>query len=72
MQQNVAVVYLVVAAILFLSGIFSGKVLKKDVLHGGVRLGILNSALLSIVWPLTCVCMVCGWVYDMVQAWKKL
>ena len=72
MVQKVEIAYLAVVVILFLSGIVLGRVLKKDILHGGVRLGVLNSALLSIVWPLTFVCMVCGWAYDIGQAWKKL
>jgi len=64
--------YAAVAVVLFLVGITFGKILKKDVLHGGIKLGIINSALLSSLWPITIICMLCGWGYEIVQEWKRL
>jgi hypothetical protein len=72
MANKVAFAYLFIAGLLFLCGILFGKVLKKDVLHGGVSLGVINSALLSMAWPLTVIFMIFGWAYDIVQEWKKL
>ena len=72
MNHSILTMYLTIAGFLFLCGIVLGMVLKKDVLHGGVRLGIVNSMLLAIAWPATIVSIVCGWIYDVEQAWRKL
>ena len=64
--------YLAVSCVFFLLGLVIGKVLKKDILHGKVMLGVMNSALLASVWPLAIVLCVVGWLYDAIQAWKKL
>ena len=64
--------YLTVTGLVFLIGLTIGKVFKKDMLHGKVMLGVLNSALLAIVWPLAIVLCIIGWFYDAIQAWKKL
>ena len=64
--------YLAVSCVFFLLGLVIGKVLKKDILHGKVMLGVMNSALLASVWPLAIVLCVVGWFYDAIQAWKKL
>ena len=72
MMHKVAMLYLAIAGFFALCGIVVGKILKKDVLHGGVQLGILNSVLLPAVWPVTIICILGGLIYDMVQAWKRL
>ena len=73
MQVRTALMcYLAIAGFIFLAGVFVGKVLKKDVLHGKVMLGIMNSALLAIAWPVAIVLCIIGWLYDAIQAWKKL
>lgn len=64
--------YLAVSCVFFLLGLVIGKVLKKDILHGKVMLGVMNSALLASVWPLAIVLCVVGWLYDAIQAWNKL
>lgn len=71
--MRIAVIsYLFVSFVFFLLGLVIGKVLKKDILHGKVMLGVMNSALLASVWPLAIVLCVVGWLYDAIQAWKKL
>lgn len=72
MMHKVAMLYLAIVGVLALCGIVVGKILKKDVLHGGVQLGILNSILLSAVWPITIICIICGLIHDRVDAWKRL
>ena len=72
MTNSVLLIYCAIASAFFLIGIILGKVLKKDVLHGGVELGIFNSFYLSSVWPITILSIFAGWGYDMVQEWKKL
>ena len=64
--------YISVSCVFFLLGLVIGKILKKDILHGKVMLGVMNSALLASVWPLAMVLCVVGWFYDAIQAWKKL
>ena len=49
-----------------------GVVLRKEPLHGGVKLGFVNSFLLSAAWPITILLMLFGWGYDAVASWKKL
>lgn len=68
----IAVSYVTVWAVLFFMGILFGAILKKDVLGNGVKCGIVNSFLLSAVWPLTILCGLAGWMYDLWQGWKKL
>ena len=72
MQERIVIGYGIVALAFFIVGIIIGKILKKDVLHGGVELGIINSFLLSVVWPITLLCMISGWGYEAVKTWKKL
>ena len=64
--------YLFVAALLFAIGILIGKVLKKDVLHGGVMLGFFNSAVLALAWPLTLSVFVLGVLHDTFKEYKRL
>ena len=70
--HNMLIGYLTVAGLFFLVCITIGKILKKDILHGRVMLGVFNSSLLAIVWPIMVVLILIGWAYDVVQAWKKL
>lgn len=70
--HQIVLLYLAIAFVLCLGCIGIGELFKKDILHGGMRLGVVNSFLLSIVWPITVICIFCGWVYDGIQAWKKL
>ena len=71
-EEITALIYVSVWAFLFLMGILFGVILKKDVLGNGVKCGIVNSFLLSATWPLTIICGLCGWAYDLWQGWKKL
>lgn len=64
--------YVAVAAMLFIIGITFGMVLKKDILHGGMKLGIINSALLSSLWPITFICILCGFGYEAIQVCKRI
>ena len=72
MIKEIFMWYSAIALALFMLGIFLDKILKKDILHGGVRLGFFNSLFLSSVWPVTLIVIFVGWSYDMVQEWKKL
>lgn len=71
-MRTATICYLAVAGLLFIIGLVIGKVYKKDILHGKVMLGVLNSALIASVWPLAIFLCTVGWLYDAVQAWKKL
>lgn len=64
--------YGAVSGALFIVGVVIGKIFKRDVLHGGVVLGFVNSFLLSLAWPVTVGCIVSGWVFDLYQEWKRL
>ncbi|MBO6031869.1 MAG: hypothetical protein J6Q22_10550 [Prevotella sp.] len=70
--KEIIIGYCSIAFVLFLIGIFIGKILKKDILHGGVILGFFNSLFLSVLWPITILVIFIGWGYDAVQGWKKL
>lgn len=72
MLGRILLMYAAVAVWLFPILILIGFVLKKDILHGGVKLGLLNSIMLSVFWPFTFSCVICGWLYDFVQAWRRL
>lgn len=67
-----SLIYLYVAGFLFAVGIFIGKVLKKDILHGGVMLGFFNSAVLALAWPLTLSVFVLGVLHDTFKEYKRL
>lgn len=67
-----SLIYLYVAGFLFAIGIFIGKVLKKDILHGGVMLGFFNSAVLALAWPLTLFMFVLGVLHDTFKEYKRL
>lgn len=67
-----AMVYVSVWVLLFLLGVFFGLGLKKDLLGNGVKCGIVNSFLLSAVWPITILCGCIGWCYEVWQGWKRL
>lgn len=69
---DILIWYASISAWFFALFLFFGYVLKKDLLHGGVKLGMGNSIMLAVFWPLTVICVVCGWMYDMWQAWKKI
>lgn len=65
--------YCLNAAILFCLFYVAGRIhLRKEGLGNGVKLGLLNSFILSAFWPLSVICVVCGWMYDLWQAWKKI
>jgi hypothetical protein len=67
-----SLIYLYVAGFLFAIGIFIGKVLKKDILHGGVLLGFFNSVVLALAWPLTLSVFVLGVLHDTFKEYKRL
>ena len=67
-----AIAYCSVWAFLFFMGVLFGCIIKKDVLGNGVKCGIINSFFLSAVWPMTILCGLVGWAYDIWQGWKKL
>lgn len=71
-MQAILICYLAISVVLFFIGIMIGKVFKKDILHGKVMLGVINSTLLSVVWPMVIVLCILGWLYDAIQVWKKL
>ena len=72
MLHSILIIYGIGAIIVFFTGLILGLVLKKDVLHGGVKLGVLNSFLLAVVWPLTFVVIQIGFLYEIMKIWKRL
>lgn len=64
--------YIGIALGLFLVGVVVGKLLRQDVLGGGVRLGIFNSLLLAVIWPITGILALVGLGYEIVRVWKKI
>lgn len=64
--------YLTIFGLGFMLGIVLGKILKRDALGNGMKLGIGNSLLLSAIWPVTLAVLLGGVVYDGIQIWKKL
>ena len=72
MIQLFLIEYSSIAAVLFLTGIIFGMILKKDDLGNGVRLGVGNSFLLSIAWPITLGFVLVGGIFAVAKVWKKL
>lgn len=72
MLITIAVAYGIIAFVLFALFILFGKVLKKISLGNGVSMGVLNSSLLSVLWPLTLVCCAGGMLYECIRLWKRL
>ena len=72
MLQKILLGYAAIAFALFLLLLFFGKILKKDVLGNGVNCGILNSFLLSALWPISAIVALGGMCYEVVQTWKKI
>lgn len=72
MLAKIGIAYLVVALCLFLFCIIFGKTLKRISLGKGIELGMLNSLLLSVLWPITILCSIVGMCYDAIQMWKKI
>ena len=72
MLHSILLIYGVGAIIVFFTGLILGLVLKKDVLYGDVKLGVLNSFLLAVAWPLTFIVIQIGWLYEAIKIWKKL
>lgn len=70
--QASSLFYTAIASGLFLFCIIFGKILKKVSLGNGVDLGIFNSAVVSILWPVTLMVTICGLIYEAVKWWKKL
>lgn len=68
----ISLAYVAVACSMFLFCIIFGKILKKISLGNGVELGIFNSLVLSVFWPITFVVIISGFLYEVVQWWKKL
>lgn len=72
MLAKILIGYCGIAVAMFLLAVIIGKILNKDVLGNGVKLGILNALLLSLFWPLTLILALCGVLYDVIRVWKKL
>jgi hypothetical protein len=71
MWQKLLYGYAVVAITLFVCIVFQGKILKKD-LGNGVKLGFLNSFILSFLWPISVTVTFLGVGYEVVRTWKRL
>lgn len=56
---HVLYVYSGIALLLFLVAI-SCALSKKDVLGNGMKLGLGNSLIISLLWPMTLVAILCG------------
>lgn len=64
--------YVAVAGAIFTCLISFGMILKKDILGNGVKCGILNSFLISALWPIGAMVSFGGMCYEVVKTWKKL
>lgn len=65
--------YCLNAAILFCVLYVAGRIhLRKEGLGNGVKLGFLNTFLLSAFWPITTFCIGCGVLYALFNGWKRL
>ena len=64
--------YLLVAFSMFATLVWFGKILKKDILGNGVKCGMLNSLLLSSLWPLCAIACIVGMCYELACVWKKI
>ena len=64
--------YSAVFSLVFIILITIGRIANRKVLGNGVKCGIINSFLLSAVWPITFLCGFIGWAYDIWQGWKRL
>lgn len=71
MWQKIVYVYGIVAMVLFVSLLGIGKICKKD-LGKGVKLGVLNSFILSVLWPVSFLVTLSGVCYEVVHIWKRL
>ena len=71
-MQTALNVYGIIAVFLFAVLILFGKVFQKLSLGNGVALGILNSFILSALWPITLICSIVGLVYEGIKLWKRL
>lgn len=69
---NYGLVYLSVSCAMFLLGVLLGNVFRVDVIHGGMRLGIFNSFVLSFAWPVTFLLIVIGWAIDSANEFGRL
>lgn len=63
--------YVGIAVVLFVLGVVLG-LLKKNILGRNFKLGVVNSMLLAVFWPVTISCILGGWTYECVQIWKKI
>lgn len=72
MAFKIGIAYCTIAVVVFLVCIVFGKIMKKISLGKGVELGVVNSVLLSVFWPLTLLCSLAGWGYEAIRVWKKI
>ena len=64
--------YFGVSLIIFLISILIKCFVKRDILGNGVELGIVNSFLLSLVWPVTISVVSVGFIIDMIKVLGRL
>lgn len=72
MYHKIVFVYFLIAFVIFIFLVLFGKVFKTISLGKGVPMGILNSFLLSALWPITLLCSIGGLVCECIETWKKL
>lgn len=72
MFLNVVIAYSAIAFVVFVLLVIFGKVLKKISLGNGMTMGLLNSLLLSALWPITMMCSIVGLVCECIKTLKRL
>ena len=72
MFLKIVIAYSAIAFVVFMLLVVFGKVLKKISLGNGMALGLLNSLLLSALWPITMLCSIVGLVCECIKTWKRL
>ncbi len=59
-------VYAVVALIVLVACLFIGFMTKVDLIGMNIKVGVVNSIILSIFWPLFLIGAIAGWIFDVV------